>query len=39
MDLKAGKLIESIVVADKILARVAGVARLLAIDPETGMLD
>jgi hypothetical protein len=39
MDLKAGKLIGSIVVADKILARVAAPEGLRAIDPETGTRD
>jgi predicted nucleic acid-binding protein len=34
LDLKAGKLIDSIVVADKILARVAALEGLLALDPE-----
>jgi predicted nucleic acid-binding protein len=35
IDLKAGKLIDSIVVADRILARVAALEGLLPIDPET----
>jgi predicted nucleic acid-binding protein len=39
MDLKAGKPIDSIVVADKILARVAALEGLRAIDPETGTPD
>lgn len=39
MDLKAGKLINSIVVADKILARVAALEGLRAIDPETATPD
>jgi predicted nucleic acid-binding protein len=39
MDLKAEKLIDSIVVADKILARVAALEGLRAIDPETGTPD
>jgi len=34
LDLKAGKLIDSIVVADRILARVAALEGLPAIDPE-----
>jgi hypothetical protein len=37
MDLKAGKLIDSIVVADKILARVAAPEGLPAIDPEASI--
>jgi hypothetical protein len=36
LDLQAGKLIDSIVVADKILARVAAMEGLLALDPEAG---
>jgi hypothetical protein len=35
MDLKAGKLIDSIVEADKTLARLAALEGLRAIDPET----
>jgi predicted nucleic acid-binding protein len=39
LDLQAGKLIDSIVVADKILARVAALEGLLALDPEAGTPD
>jgi predicted nucleic acid-binding protein len=39
LDLKAGELIDSIVVADKVLARVAVAEGLLAIDPEAGISD
>jgi predicted nucleic acid-binding protein len=37
MNLKTGKLIDSILVADKILARVAALEGLPAIDPEAGI--
>lgn len=37
MDLKAAKLINSMVVADKILAQVTILEGLLAIDPEAGV--
>jgi predicted nucleic acid-binding protein len=37
LDLKAGELIDSIVVADKVLARVAVVEGLPAMDPEVGI--
>ena len=39
MILKAEELIDSVVVADKILARIAVVEGLLAIDPEIGSPD
>jgi predicted nucleic acid-binding protein len=39
IDLKLGELIDSIVVADKVLARVAVLEGLLAIDPEAGIPD